>query len=358
MQLFLLPARPDNWDERIAGFVGKTFFHESAWLDYVGSAFPHVVVRYYEMREGADIAGYLCVMHAKKFVFKVWGSPLASIGMYSGPLIRSGVDQRTFMRAVVEHCKQNNIAGFELCNSSLDREVMESLGFHATSGETFETSLHGGADAVWDRMRGICRTRIRKAEKSGLVAEIVNDPDIVNVFHRQFAMTLSNKGLSLEYDIDRPRALFDHLHKADRLIPVWVKYQDKVIASAFYPHDGRTMYFWDAGYEPEFTQLSPNELLHWAAIKAAAERGIEVFNIGGAPRPSLFTQKFGGRLVPYVVYERTFDRSFKQGREIYRRFSKMLTSTRRAWNLPASQMVALLEGIGTLQWLEMAVTVS
>jgi len=355
MQLFLLPGRPDNWDARIAGYVGKTFFHESAWLDYVETAFPHVVIRYYEMRDGGVTAGYLCVMHAKKFVFEVWGSPLASIGMYSGPLMRPGVDQRSFMRAVVDYCEQHRIAGFELCNPALDRKVMESLRFQPTVGESFETSLEGGTDGVWDRMRGICRTRIRKAEKNGLVAETVSDPEIVPVFHRQFEMALASKGLSLEYGIDRPRALYDHLHKADRLISVWVKSQGEVIASAFYPHDGQTMYFWDAGYNPQFTHLSPNELLHWTAIKAAVARGIQVFNIGGAPKPSLFTQKFGGRLVPHVIYERTFARTFKQARDIYRHIAKFRTS-RKGWTRPAAHWFAIMEGVAEFPWSDIALS--
>ena len=61
-----------------------------------------------------------------------------------------------------------------------------------------------------------------------------------------------------------------------------------------YPHDDQTMYFWDSGYDPAYLHLSPNELLHWTAMKERIARGLSHLNIGGAPRPRLFTRKFGG----------------------------------------------------------------
>ena len=149
-------------------------------------------------------------------------------------------------------------------------------------------------------------------------AEVVTDPEIVSVFYRQFQMAMRSKGLTPEFGIERPRALFEHLHAADRLFAVWVKYDGKVIASAFYPHDGQTMYFWEGGYDPQYLHASPNEFLHWTAMKAAIARGISTFNIGGAPNPSRFTQKFGGTLIPHIVYERSLARSFNPVLSSYR----------------------------------------
>jgi Acetyltransferase (GNAT) domain len=320
MELSLLSQRPKDWNQQIRAFVGKSLFHESAWLDFVASAYPNLTVQYLQMRDGSCVAGYLCVMQMKKLNYLIWGSPVQYIGMYLGPVLAPGTDQYEFMRVVNDYCVRNGIANFELCNCSLNPTVMQSLGFRAKQSVTVETSLRGGEEGVWGSMRGPCRTRIRKALKSELVGELTSDPVIVSLFYRHFTMVLNQKGIAPPYGIERPYFLFQHLSDDDKLFAVRVRYRDKVIASAFYPHDDFSMYYWDSGYNPEFVHLSPNELLHWTAIKAAIDRGIKTFIIGGAPNPSRFSQKFGGELVPYIIYEKSFKPVFNSIRHAYNRF--------------------------------------
>jgi hypothetical protein len=55
-------------------------------------------------------------------------------------------------------------------------------------------------------------------------------------------------------------------------------------------------------------------------MREAIARRIPVFNIGGAPAPSRFTQKFGGEDVPYNRYRRNFIPFLETARSVYHFF--------------------------------------
>ena len=115
--------------------------------------------------------------------------------------------------------------------------------------------------------------------------------------------------------------LRQHLSEADRLFVISVKYRGEVIATALYPHDQRCVYYWDGAYNPEYTHFSPNEMLHWTAMKLAIARGIGSFHIGGEPAPSRFSRKFGGDAVPYYIYQKQLFPMVEQCRRVYQLWS-------------------------------------
>jgi hypothetical protein len=57
--------------------------------------------------------------------------------------------------------------------------------------------------------------------------------------------------------------------------------------------------------------------MHWTAMREAIASRIEVFRSGGAPQPSRFTQKFGGNLVPYVIYEKSYNAAYSSVNYVY-----------------------------------------
>jgi hypothetical protein len=317
MELSLLAERPEDWESETRALVGRTLFHQSAWLDYVTSAFPGMSAQFVRIADGAQLVGYLCALRTKRLLHGIWGSPFPGTGMYLGPMLRSDIDQAEFMRIIDEHCTRSDVAHFSLCNDHLRPGVMEALGFREHRSVTFETPLAGGEGAVWDRMRGNCRTRIRKATKGGLEAELTTDPGVADEFYALYSQVMTWKRMAPEYGVQRPRALLRHLMPANKLFAVRIRHEGRVIAAGLYPHDDHAMYFWDAGYDPEYAHLSPNELMHWAAMKAAIGSGIGVFRIGGAPQPSRFTQKFGGDLVPYVIYEKSYNAAYSSVAYVY-----------------------------------------
>lgn len=314
MKLIRHERRPSNWDSVIGEFPNKSLFHESAWLDFVVAANPKTCVDYFEVRNGSKLLGYFSAIKTRKFLLNFWERPKSCL--YMSPLLHPEVDKLELVRMLVAICKRDHIAYLELCDPSLDLSIVESLGFVPEHHVSHICSLAGGKDAVWERMDGTCRTRIRKAEKSGLVAEVATDSGFIKDFYDNFSTLLAHKGRSPGYNIDYVSQLFTHLGKADRLFALRVKHDGRVVGTAYYPHDERAMYFGDSSYEVESLPFCPNNLLHWTAMQMAIDRGIPFFNIGGDP-PSRFTQKFGGSLQPVIRYHRSIVPMLHQTRKAY-----------------------------------------
>jgi hypothetical protein len=320
MELFRLAKRPPDWSREIQAFATKTLFHEPAWLDFVQTCRRRGRFEYFEIRQNGLKVGYFCALRVRKFMFRVYGSPLPEAGMYMGPLVNDGVNQRELVEALVGWCRSNGIASLELTNDWLDPEIMKSSGFQTAASVTHVCPLDTEEKAVWERLRGTCRTRIRKAWKNGLAGEIASDPHVAEEFYRYFTEVLRLKGRRPQYGVDRARSLLERLGPADRLFAVRIRRRGEVIGAGFYPHDDRAMYYWDGASDPAHLDLCPNELLHWTAMQAAVARRIPIFNIGGAPIPSRFTRKFGGDDVPYNRYRRNFIPFLETARSVYHYF--------------------------------------
>lgn len=320
MELIRHERRPPEWDKLIGEFPNKTLFHESAWLDFVVAAYPNTCVEYFEIRQGCELLGYFSTISQLKYLFHVWGGPHCCI--YKSPLVNVHVDKHELMQLLVAACIKERIAHLVLCDPWLDPDLMEMSGFTSEHHVSQICSLSDGKDSVWARMDGTCRTRIRKAEKSGLTVEAATDPGFIDEFYSRYVTLLAHKGKSPAYGIDHVRHLFAYLGGADRLFALRVKHEGKLIGTAYYLHDERAMYYGDASYDEESLPLCPNNLLHWKAMQMAIERGIPLFDMGGDPHPSRFTQKFGGTLQPVIRYHRSFVPLLYQARQAYHLLKK------------------------------------
>ncbi len=324
MRLIRQPQRPAEWDKRIREFPNKSLFHESAWLDFLISAYPNTSVDYFEIRRNHALVGYFCAIRRRKYLFSFWEAPNSCIFM--GPLAHPQVNQLELLHHLVAACRKEHIAHLTLCDPWLDPNILEQSGFVPEHQVSQICPLTDGKDSVWSKMNGTCRTRIRKAEKNGLTVESATDPEFADEFYSYFVTLLADKGMKPDYGIDHMRKLHAHLGNADRLFALRVKHKGQVIGAAYYPHDERAMYYGDAACSSESLPLCPNNLLHWTAMQLAVERGIPRFYMGGNP-PSRFTRKFGGTLQPITRYHKSFVPLLHQARTAYQLLKKKSDQT-------------------------------
>jgi len=318
MQLQRLPSRPDEWDDWIRKYEQKTLFHESVWHDYLMSIVPGARVDYFVIVDGAETVGLFCALRVTKFALPVYGSPLPGTGTnYMGPLVQSGVDQTELARALLRMCRRHRIAHLELASPSVDETSLSAAGFQVHRSVTHLVPLASTEEAAWGELRSTCRNRVKKAEKMGVVAEVTDDPTIVDHFMAQYEEVYGKQGMVLPFGIDRPRALFRQLLPASRLLPVWVRHEGEIVAAGLFPYDERAIYFWGAASWLAHQHLCPNELLHWAVMREAVRRGIPAYNMCGGT--SQFKDKFGGSDVPYNHYSRSLVPLLSIARDVYRR---------------------------------------
>jgi Acetyltransferase (GNAT) domain len=318
VDLVRLPGRPADWDALIQRYEDKTLFHESCWLDHVLDIHPGSRIDYFVVRDGGADVGYFCAQRVRKFAVPVYGSPLPGTGTnYMGPVVRRGVDERRLIQAILQACWRNGVAHLELSVARLDEAMARASGLAVDRGVTHLVPLPSSEDAAWAAMKSTARNRVKKAERAGLIGEITNEPAVVDHFYQELGEVFGKQGMARPYTIERPRSLFRRLMPAGRLLAVWVKHREEVIAAGLFPHDERCIYFWGGGSWLASQHLCPNELLHWTVIRRAVELGIPMYNMCGGE--SRFKDKFGGSDVPYHLYSRSLLPLLSSARRAYRR---------------------------------------
>jgi hypothetical protein len=312
-----LPTRPPEWDRIIAQFETKTLFHESAWLDHVQSIHPSGKLVYFRIVQDGKIIGYHCGLRIAKALLRIQGSPLGGTGTnFMGPLVQNDVDQRELVRALTALAGPRNFLHIELSNPSLNADVMREAGFGVHETVTHVVPIPGTKEEAWAAMRGPARNRVRKAQGNGLIVERTDNPAIVDHFFEQFIEVYGKQGMVTPWGRERPLSLFQNLMPAGRLLPLWVRHGDEIVAAGLFPYDERAIYFWGAGSWLKHHALCPNEALQWGVIEFAVEKGIPFYNMCGGK--SQFKDKFGGSDVPYRTYYRSFIPGLAVARKWYR----------------------------------------
>src|SRR5262249_35014256 len=154
----------------------RTLFHQSSWLDFIAATRADLAVEYFRIESEGAVVGYFCTFRKTKFNMSIWGFPFAGAGMYLDPLLKPGSDESAFWYALFRFCADNQVAHVEIIRRHSNVALMKSIGFHVRQrGWNSVCRLDRGEDAAWERMRGTCRTRIRKAERSNLRAEITSN---------------------------------------------------------------------------------------------------------------------------------------------------------------------------------------
>lgn len=316
-ELVRLPGRPPGWDELIAKYDTKTLFHESCWLDHILSIHPSGRIEYFEIRDGGNLIGYHCAYVIRKFGLAIHGSPLGGTGTnFMGPIVEEETPQDEVLEALVRLLGLTGSAHMELSHPWLERANMEAHGFSVHQDVTHMLKLEATEEEAWDALKGTARNRVRKALKQGVVVERATTEDVVDHYVEQHREVFGKQGMVPPYGRDRVASLFRTLLPAGRLLALWVKQGDTVLATGLFPHDERCIYFWGGASWLEYQSLCPNELLHWEAIRSAVEMGIPAYNMCGGR--SRFKDKFGGEDVPYLTYSRSALPGLQVARQIYR----------------------------------------
>jgi len=316
MEIVPLTEKPANWDEEISKLDSRTLFHETPWLEHIQSIHPKGRLRYFEIIEKDQRQGYLCALQVRKAVLNIYGSPLGGTGTnYMGPVVNRDINQDSLAHALRTFVKRSPLTHLELANDILDTEKMLSHGFELHPGVTHMLELPGNEEDAWNQLKSSCRNRIRKAEKTNLKVEVVEDLSLADEYYDQFIEVYGKQGMVTPFSVDRPRSLLAQLLPAKRILPLRISLQGETVATGLFPFDKKCIYFWGAASWLRHHKLCPNELLHWEVIKFAISKGIPRYNMCGGTNQ--FKNKFGGVDVPYNHYSMSSVPMMKFARKMY-----------------------------------------
>jgi serine/alanine adding enzyme len=178
------------------------------------------------------------------------------------------------------------------------------------NGLTYEEHLNFLIDLtlpksdIWNAIQSNAQRNVRKARKSGVVIEMVEDQKdvaaayaVLQKVYKRIQVPLPDRSLfQAAFEIMYPKGMFKiFLAKVEGL---------EVGALTLLLHKGVITY-WYTGTLREFWPYRVSDLLVWHALEWGSENGFHTFDFGGGGRPGEeygvrdFKLKFGGRQVNF-----------------------------------------------------------
>jgi lipid II:glycine glycyltransferase (peptidoglycan interpeptide bridge formation enzyme) len=325
------PSELRRWDDLITAYESCELFHRRVWLDYLAVT-RGVDLRFWVLRDRGRTVGYFSGAVVKKGPFRILGSPLKGwTTNFMGPVVNRDFDQAAFLRALDELAAREGFAMLEIENSVLGPTEMNEFGYEGVAQPTYVVELTpDDPDRMWKRIDLKSRQKVRKAKKLGLIVEDASDdPRLADEFYDQFVEVLARKSLFPPYGPDAPRRLIQLLKPHDMLLALQIREPNgSVIASGLFPHDGKTLYFWGGASRLSAWNLSPNDLLQWAAMERGAAKGLRVYNMCGY---GYFKSKFGGVLLQPHRWHKSYWASARFARRAYARYFEKRIRLRGWW---------------------------
>jgi len=331
----LSQADGERWDELTAAYPTRELFHRQAWLDYL-QASRGVQIRKWAIRGSGSTQGYLCAGVVRKGPFRILASPLKGWGTnYMGPVAGPEFDAGMFLESLDDLARRERFSLVEVEGRVLARESIEGAGYRPVTSWTYEVPLSSEAE-MWDRLQPDCRKSVRRAIKSGLRVEMTTDESAADEFYDRYLDLMRNKGLVPSYPRQCPRLLVTTLGRAGLLFALRIVGPDQeALAVGLFPHDDRTVYFWGGASWQQGREMRPNDLLHWSAMRIAAERGLTCYDMCGYGR---FKKKFSGKLETVRRWHKSYLPGMEAARGGYALWFQLQSRIRGWWGRAVHQI--------------------
>jgi FemAB-related protein (PEP-CTERM system-associated) len=259
----------------VAGRLDATAYHLPAWLGIVGRAFGHDT-SYLVAECDGRVAGVLPLVFFSSRLFGRFAVSLPFFN-YGGVLADSDIIARALLRRAIEQTQQAGGTHLELRHrgTPLFPELPSRLNKVA-----MELSLQPTIDRQWQALDRKLRNQVRKAEKSGLSAE-VGGLELLHSFYAVFARNMRDLGTPV-YGIGFFREVLSTFPERSRV--VCVRHDGRpVAASIVHWTDARIEVPWASALR-EFNPVCANVLLYWTMLKFAIDKGLPLFDFGRSTR--------------------------------------------------------------------------
>jgi FemAB-related protein (PEP-CTERM system-associated) len=262
------------WDAYVAGHPDATPFHSRAWCEAITRATGHTCHPLFARDAAGKIAGLLPLHHIRSPLF---GQALVASGFAvdGGLLADSEAAAAALADAAVVLAKSLGVPSVELRGGP--QPVGE--GWHGEQGvyAGFARDLAAADDAELLAIPRKQRAEVRKVLESGLTVTTGRSAQDRGDHYRTYATSVRNLGTPVF-----PRSLFSCVLDAfgDDADILHVRNDREVVASVLSLYwRGTVMPYWGGGIA-EARRLRANELLYFALMRHARDRGCTRFDFG------------------------------------------------------------------------------
>jgi hypothetical protein len=267
------PIGHPGWNALIAAHPKHSFFHTAEWAKVLADTYGYAPV-YFTAGEAGGIRSLLPLMEVDSWLTGRRGIGLPFTDDCEPLCPDAGTFQKLFQSAV-EFGKSRNWKYLEHRGGrELFGEVPASLLFYG-----HDLDLTAGEDELFSRLESSVRRAIRKAEKAGVTAEVLQSQEAVWIFYSLQCKTRKKHVLP-----PQPFKFFLNIHKRilsqNMGMVVVARHHGKPIAASVYVNLGdRAIYKYGASDET-FQDLRGSNLVMWTAIKEYVRRGMKQLGMG------------------------------------------------------------------------------
>lgn len=261
-----------EWDDYVQNRDDATPFHQIGWKRIIEKTFGHQS-HYLMIKDKGTIKGILPLFLIRS---RLLGTFLISLPFVDcGGVIADSQQIASLLIDKAIEIAENTSSNFmELRNL---KEIEKAILITKQHKVTFILVLNSNAESLWkNSFSQNVRNKIRKAEKNLLISS-GNDHKYIYNFYEIFCRNMRDLGTPvypLKYFINTREEFPHHIRVFT------ATYKDKIIGAKLVFFYKDTMFFsFHSSYRTYFN-YAPNNLLYWASIKYACEKGYTYCNMG------------------------------------------------------------------------------
>ena len=167
-----------GWDKVVETQPGGTLFHTSAWLDVLRKTQGAELLKL-GVFSGTDLIGVFPIFLKRYGIIRAAASPLVIEDTpYMGPVAPEEELKPVFDQVDDVMRKRGVHFTRVLFPRMHEGGLFEKLGYTVIPKYTHVLDLTLGAEEIWKKMEGRCRTDIRRAMKSGVAVALADRENI------------------------------------------------------------------------------------------------------------------------------------------------------------------------------------
>jgi FemAB-related protein (PEP-CTERM system-associated) len=267
------PAEAAEWDAFVLDHPDGTVCHRAAWSRILADSFgyrTHSLIA----RVGDDVAGVLPLTEVKSRLF---GHRLVSSAfcVYGGPLAANDSVLTALTKAAQDIADRLGVENLEYRST---RVLQPDWAHKSNLYVTYKKALPPDPDKVLESCPPKRRNKVRKGLKGGLIIE---NGDSLDRHYEIYAESVRNLGTPVF-----PKRYFANIlagfGKDAEIITVNHRGRPLAVALQLYFRDEATPYY--TGRSEAGQSLNAFDVLTYACMRRAAERGVRVFDFGRSKR--------------------------------------------------------------------------
>jgi hypothetical protein len=269
------PLENSGWDRQIAeqNHPGCSFFHSSAWANVLAETYGHKPF-YFVTNESRRIRSLLPFMEVPSVLT---GKRAVALPFTDScdPLCADRMEFKELFRNAVEFGK---LRGWKYIEFRGGEKLFDGAQ-PSTAFYSHQANLPFDENAFFSQLKSCVRRAIRKAEKSGVRAEISRELDAVSSFYSLHCKTRRKHGMP-----PQPFAFFKNIHKhvlgKNLGVVVLAHWKKTPVAGAIFFQNANSAIYKFGAADEEFQHLRGNNLVFWEAIRRFCRHGVKKLDFG------------------------------------------------------------------------------